>query len=166
MSKLSIICYLISVFFYGLSAGSFIAMLIHRWVYGGKIKPLHRRGVRAWLRKLRRSRKLQDIDEMHEHQDPSIESALLQGLGQKHRQVMTYRDSMGSYYLNSEGLLPDHEAMLKEKCAAAIALKLLKDEAFTFELRFGHLSPLDPQFVECSAKLEVVMPERKEKTKT
>lgn len=166
MNKLEIICYIISAFFMGMSAGCFISIGIHNSVYGDKIKPLKPRGFRAWLSRIRRKRKPLVIDEMHEHRDDNIQEALKLGMSQKTRQVK-------SYYAQVEGFLtldhdtgemrPTRQSDLRAQCVHQLADNLIKSGAvcFTFAKEDGPTVMHLPR-LRCAAKLDVVMPDKEE----
>lgn len=140
------------------------------------IKPLKKRGVRAWLsllafkyrtRRVLNMCKRWDFDEMHEHQDDAIHEALKQGLSKKTRQVKTYTTSfMGCLTWDHDKgeLHPTREEELKEECARQLVKSLIRGGAirFAFKEYTEPPPPLCPPRIQCTATLVVVMPEKEE----
>lgn len=167
MNKLEIICYILSAFFMGIAAGCCISAGVHKSVYRDLIKPVKRRGIRAWLRRLRGKRKLQSIDEVHEHQDPAVYAAIVQGMTQKTRPVTSF---FGCY--EDEVFLPRisesaAEREEKERTQKQVAARHLLDElenagAVRYVIKTSEPPEFMTQRVICVAKLDVVMPEKKE----
>lgn len=150
MNKLEIICYIISAFFMGISAGCLISAGIHRRVWGS-----------------RRKRKLQNIDEIHEHRDAAVYDAIKRGMAQKTRPVTpffgTYRDEVFVTLASLEGLAEDQQ---RRKAAAARRLlgELEKAGAISYDIKVSEIDEYRCQQVLCVAKLDVVMPEKEATT--
>lgn len=149
MNKLEIICYIISAFFMGISAGCLIAAGVHRRIWGHKSKP-------------------KGIDKVHEHQDPAVYAAIVQGMKGKRFSGPTpffgcYEDEVFLPRINeSKAEREEKERLQKQLAARHLLAELEEAGAIRYDIKTSEPTEFMTQRVLCVAKLNVLMPEKKE----